>query len=822
MPPPALDQLAAEWAASLEACARVAGVQADVHPFVEDVLERVRHEARSSNPDFRDAGRKVGGGLADLFHGDPDSLEETQQVLLDYLPGTSTIQVPDVSRRDWMKFTSALARGFASVAWYQGVEAPRRPEQKAQRALFEGEAKFRAVFDISVVGICICNLRHRILNANAALLDIVDREPRDIVGAFAGSVFVPALGDQAFPWHRFQEVADGHVDRFETEAPFRRHDGTEFWGHVTSSLVRDHHGMPAYLISLVQDITGRKTSEARLRRSEQRVRALFQNSSDIVCVLSAAGAMDFISPSLSRVLGFDQEDLLGKPFADLVTEASRMSFELLLEDLRDRPSQTARAELRGHHRDGTWRWLEVVCTNLINVEDVGGFVVNARDVTDRKAFEQQLEWQASHDPLTTLPNRIRFRERLDQQLARAIRDRHAVGVLLIDLDRFKSINDSLGHNNGDQTLISVGQRIRGALEPGESVSRLGGDEFAVLLDDTSLAAATATASRILRALGRPGLVLHRLLSIEASIGIAISNLDSLSEADALLRAADIAAYQAKDRGGATIVSFEPHMRAEAQVRIDLETDLLMALDRNQIEPWFQPVFNLATGAIQGLEVLMRWHRAPHGLTLPDDFLAFAEASGVIGTLGEFTFRTACVKFRSWIDAGLVPDPIYLSLNLSHRETRLPDLVEIVSRIFDETGVDPARVWFEIPERVLMSRDATQGNIAVRLAALGASIAVDKFGSEPSSLALFKDLPIAGMKVARTLHAKVLKTDPEGMIARSIMAIAGRANVQATIVGLETRQHLDDARTLGFQCGQGFHLSPPLNADGIVALLSSPR
>jgi len=819
------DQLAVEWAKAVREHARIVGMHLNPPPMFRDMLDLVRTTAMSRNGNLGDVGREIGVRLAEIFGGDPAALEATQRFLLTHLLVSAIDPVAGVSKEGCVDLVSALAASYSAAARDGLLEAQHVMHQPtvevmwdAQQALFESEARFRAVFDGSVVGMCVCDLDHRILNANGALLGILGRELHELIGISTQAVLVQADTTSDVSWDCLEDVAAGRIGTYQVEAQLRRKDGTGFWAHLSTSLIRDQDGTPSYMISLVQDITDRKTSEMQLRRNEERVRALIQNSSDIISVISASGNMLFISPSVSRVLGFRREELLGEPFVDLITEESRPSFQLTLEDLKDRPNQTIRAEMRGRHRDGTWRWLEVVCTNLVDVEDIGGFVLNARDVTDRKAFEQQLEWQAFHDPLTALPNRMHFRDCLDQELARAARHRRSVGVLFIDLDRFKVINDSLGHGGGDQTLVSVGQRILDTLRSGELVARFGGDEFAVLIDDATPASAKSTAARILSALARPVPVLHRLSSVEASIGIALSDT-ALDQADSLMRAADIALYRAKALGGATSILYETQMHSEALRRIELETDLQMALERNEIEPYFQPEYNIQTGELRGLEVLMRWHRRKHGLTLPDVFLPFAEESGIIAQLGEYTFRTACTQLRSWIDAGIVPDDLYLSFNLSQRETRLPDLVETIERILSEIGIDPRRIQFEISEQALTSGDEVRLSTAAKLKRLGAKLTVDQFGSGPSSLTLFRDLPITGLKVDRSFHIRALETDPEGGISSSIVAIGGRLHIQMTILGLETEEQLEDARATGFHCGQGFYLSPPLAAQGIVDLLS---
>lgn len=694
------EQVAVEWNGALADLAMAADARSNLTLILRNMLEHIHHEAIATHGNVRDAGRAIGGRLADMFHGNPAALEATLRVLLIHLPLAINDQPRGLSRDERADLVGALAAGYAAHPRTERVEAqhgtPRsvvHASWTAQPELFESEAKFRTVFDDNIVGMCICDLRYRIINANAALLDIVGRNLHDIIGKPAGTVFTPTARNRNFPWDRFDDVASGRIDNFHAEGEFVRRDGTVFWIHVSSSLIREQDGTPSYMINLIQEIT------------------------------------------------------------------------------------------------------------------------------DRKAFEQQLEWRATHDPLTRLPNQMHFHHLVEQALTRSAPARRSVAILLVDLDRFKVINDSFGHYAGDQTLVAVGQCLKSILQSNETVARLGGDEFAVLIANANPELAKATASRILGSLSKPFPVLHRLMTVEASIGIAVSNDKSLLTTDSLIRAADLAQYRAKALGRATAVCFEPTMHTDALARTALERDLQFAPERGEIEPYFMPEFNLQTDECHGLEVLMRWHRPSHGLALPESFLPIAEESGIIGLLGEFNFRAACVQFRTWIDAGIVPDHLYLSFNLSHRETRLPGLVRTVERILGETGIPPTRIRFEMSAHLLAAVDEVRAKTVANLYRLGVKLTVDKFQAGPSSLVLFRDLFITGIKVEHSFHEKLMIADPEGEISRSMVATARKLKTHMTIVGLENERQLVCARATGFHYGQGFHLSPPLKARGVAHLFS---
>lgn len=823
MPPDGdLELLVAGWTrdASGDPCGWT--VASPVTQTVRSSLDMLMHRLRQGDesPDeVRSAAKRLGASLADLFRAAPQALETTQHELLTLLCERDADHSPDP--RLLIEISTAFSAGFTTrsrgivLAAHDHLTAPvLEVTGQTQLALYESDDRFRAVFDASSEALCLSDLDGNLLAANRPLLDMIGYDHQE---------FLQQSPHDLVAWPSVQTVEEvrdllaGRRENVEFDTELVHADGHRLDVHLSKTSMRRQDGFPKYIVTLVQDISEHKRSEAVIRQSEQRIQDLIRNSSDIIAVISEDGVIEFISPAVQRVLGYQPDTLVGRNWSELITEAGRATSEFTLDDLRSRPRQTSRVELRALHEDGSRRWVEVMLADFEQRTGDRGFVVNIRDVSDRRGLQRQLERQAFSDFLTGLPNRLAFYERLDNACAGVRGTAAAVGMLFIDLDRFKTVNDWIGHDGGDQTLIAVGQRISDTLRPGEMVARLGGDEFAVLIEDATPASATRTALRMLRALARPVPVLHRRLSVEASIGIAVSN-DALSEADALLRAADIAQYQAKTLDGATAVMFEPHMHTEMIRQITLETDLQAALKLNEIEPYFQPEYNILNGELVGFEVLMRWHRRKHGVMLPEQFLPIAEETGIIGQLGEFNFRTSCLHFRSWLDAGIVPGDVYLSFNLSHRETRLPDLVETVDQILREYGIDPARIRFEIPEHVLASSDERRLRTIAELDQLGAKLTIDQFGSGPSSLTLLEDLPVGALKMDHAFHAKALRIDPEGEIGHCLVRIAKRLNAQTTLVGIQTEKQLREARATGYHCGQGHHLSEPLTAQAIGDLL----
>lgn len=762
------------------------------------------------------AARRLGASLADLFEASPHAFEKAQHEFLTFIGRRDSGQMLLID------VATAFAMGFATrsraiVLFEHGyLSAPAlEATGQAQRALDEDELRFRDEVDASADALCLCDLKGTLLTANRSLLDMIGYDLEQFLEQSPDALIAPP---SARVVQELGRLLTGHRENVEFETKVRHADGHFLDVHLSKTLVREQGGAPGYTVTLVRDITVRKRSEAHMRQTRQQIQDVIKNSSDVIAVTSEHGVIEFLSPAVQHVLGHQPDSLLGKTLTHLLSNNDRASSAIALDEIRDRPGQTTRVEVPAIHKDGSQRWLEMMLVNFEHLTGTRGFIVNIRDITDRRGVVRELRRQAFRDSLTGLPNRLAFQKRLQKACAQ-IGGETTVAVLFLDLDRFKTINDWMGHDGGDQALVAVGQRISDTLQPGEMVARLGGDEYAVLIEDANPASAMSTASRILLALARPVPVLHRRLSIEASIGLAVSD-DVPGQGDSLLRAADIAQHRAKASGGAIAVIFEEPMYSEVLRQIEMETELQAALQRNRIQPYFQPECDIHTGEIVGLEVLMRWHRHAFGLTHPDEFLPIAEETGLIAQLGEFNFRTSCQHFRSWLEAGIVPDNFYLSFNLTNRETRIPDLVETIEQILDEQKIDPARIRFEIPQHVLASSDKRRLSTIMKLDQLGAKLTIDQFGSGPSSLSLFEDLPVTGLKLDRDFRAKALRIDPEGDIERYLVKIATRLNVQVTMIGVESQEHLNNARATGYQCAQGHYLSPPLPAPEIRSLLGS--
>ena len=436
-----------------------------------------------------------------------------------------------------------------------------------------------------------------------------------------------------------------------------------------------------------------------LRVSEQRFRSLVTNSSDVFLIISTDGTVTYQSPAVERVLGYGQDDRLGQQIFEL-THPEDLSFvQAALGEIGAHPGAQRTLELRSKHADGSWRVLEATGRNMTNDPAIRGIVVNYRDVTERKTLEEQLTHQAFHDPLTGLANRALFSDRVNHAMRRR-GDYRTVSVLFMDLDDFKTINDSLGHVAGDVVLTQVSQRLRACLRPEDTVARLGGDEFAILLEEASFTEVGVIADRVLASLQQPFEAASKQVHIGASMGVCFAS--ETSDADELLRNADVAMYTAKGRGKGRIEIFEASMHAAVVTRLELRADVEHALERGEFRLRYQPVYELATGELHSFEALLRWRHPARGEVGPGEFIPLAEETGLIVPIGRWILEQTCRQAQAWREAGR-PD-LKASFNLSARQLREPHIVDWVADALAATKLPAANLIVELTESGIMQDD----------------------------------------------------------------------------------------------------------------------
>jgi diguanylate cyclase (GGDEF)-like protein/PAS domain S-box-containing protein len=558
-------------------------------------------------------------------------------------------------------------------------------------------------------------------------------------------------------------------------------------------------------------------SRADLRESEQRFRALVHHASDVFTVIDGDAVIRYQSPAIEQVLGYPTEDIIGRSFLDLVEPADQDIARQLFEQSRTRSRVPTMGEVRMRPRgDGQApRRYEMTVTDLLDDPTVRGLVLNYRDITERALYEERLSQQAFHDALTGLPNRALFQDRLEH----ALRQRgQTVGLLFVDLDHFKVVNDSLGHDAGDQLLRDVAQRLAGCLREGDTLARLGGDEFTVLLPDIADAhEAAAVARRIESRLEPPFELPGQSVFVTASIGIA-TGVALQSRSETLLRDADAAMYEAKARGRAGHAVFDTTMHTRAVTRLAIETDLRLAIDNDQLELHYQPIKWLKGDQIVGVEALVRWRRPDGTLVPPGDFIPVAEETGLIRPIGRWVLHEACRQVARWRSDLPQVAGLSISVNVSARQLQDASLVEDVRSALRESGLDPGSLILELTESAVVENFEGASATLQKLRWMSVQLAMDDFGTGHSSLSSLSQLPLDILKIDQSFVAR-LDQDAEGRaIVYAIASLATALGVRVTGEGIETASQLSALIELDCSHGQGFLLGRPAPADELAALL----
>jgi len=552
------------------------------------------------------------------------------------------------------------------------------------------------------------------------------------------------------------------------------------------------------------------------RRSERRLRLMLRYASDVICILDHDLTVVHVTPAVEPIVGMPAPELLGMNWLDVVADVDRgVARDLVSLAQGGRP---ARGELRLNTEDGHTCHVDAVVTEVID-EDLMGFVITCHDITVRHELEQQLTHQAFHDALTGLANRALFRDRLGHAMARA-RGAGGFGVLFIDLDDFKNVNDSLGHAAGDALLREMTARLRLCLREGDTAARLGGDEFAILLEDVEGdERCTEIARRLLEALALPFVVDGSEVTTGASIGIAIGHAGPATPED-LMRNADLALYDAKRSGKNRYAVYAATMHETALARLSLTSDLRHAIERNELVVYYQPLVDLQSGTIIGLEALVRWQHPDLGLLAPGHFISLAEETGLIVPLGRMVLQTALRDAVRWQKGGTGHGTLHMAVNVSGRQLQEPSIVDDVRTAIRASGIDPTTVVLEITESVLLPGDGVIVERLNELSALGLHLYIDDFGTGYSSLSYLQTLPVNGLKLAQEFVESLPGTDTELGLVRTIKDLAEALGLSAVIAeGIERPEQWTSLLDLGYSVGQGFHLAVPMPAERVPEFLS---
>jgi diguanylate cyclase (GGDEF)-like protein/PAS domain S-box-containing protein len=555
-------------------------------------------------------------------------------------------------------------------------------------------------------------------------------------------------------------------------------------------------------------------------REERWFHSLVQYSSDIVAVLEDDGTLRYISPSVERVLGYQPEDLVGKSAFDYVHPESIELVSSLFARVLGISGVRPPMEFRVRAGDDSWHHVEVICNNLLSDSDVQGMIVNARDVTGRKEAEEQLRYQALHDPLTELPNRRLFVDRLQQALRRTRRrPERQVAVLFMDLYNFKVMNDSVGHETGDKLLVSVAERLRKLLRPNDTLARFGGDEFTVLIEDIEDPVdAMWVAERIVEGFREPFALNGQEFFAAASIGIACGSARTTSP-EKLLRNADAAMYRAKESGPLGYEVFDQSMYLQAVGRLKLENDIRRAFLAGEFVVHYQPIVDLRSDEVRGVEALVRWNHPERGLLNPEEFVPVAEEIGLIIPLGKVVLEEACRWAVRWQEEHPRLSPMLMNVNISPKQLQRPDLITTVEGVLQRTGLDPSCLTLDVTETVYVK--VLEGNTAALndLRRLGVKISIDDFGVGYSSLSYLKRLPADILKLDKSFIEGLGEDLEDTAIVRMIIELAHTLGIEVIAEGVESKA-ATILKEMGCNLAQGFFFAEPLPPEELPRFLAA--
>ena len=651
--------------------------------------------------------------------------------------------------------------------------------------------------------------RYRVYNR---AFDNVFAGGRDLIGKTVHDFF-PA---EAARFHAEREqplLASPSSTTYEASAPTA--DGMREMLYNKVSFV-DQRGELAGLIGVITDVTRYKETERALEASESRFRVLIENSLDLISVVDRDGRIQYQSPSLRELLGYDPAETIGKNVIELVHREDQDQALTAIRRIIESRQSSEPVEFRLRHRDGMWRTFESLGTNCIENPHIHGVVFNSRDITDRKVIQQRIQHLAYHDNLTGLPNRSLLQDRLAHSIARAERARRKVGVLFIDLDNFKNINDTLGHDVGDELLRQVARRLSECVRLEDTIARQGGDEFIILLDSLEDGrAASIVATKVLNALRQA----FRLGGVEqhvsGSVGIALYPEDG-RDAQTLMKNADTAMFHGKGLGKNTYQYFTPQMNIAVKRRMTLESALRRAVLQKDFVLHYQPEINLENGEIVAVEALVRWQTEDSGTVMPGDFIPLAEETGLINDIGEWVLREACRQAREWQEMGLARRRV--AVNLSARQFGDRGFLDMVTRALADTQLDPSLLELEITESQVMRQTEGMISLLTKLSEMGVQLAIDDFGTGYSSLSYLKKLPIQKLKIDQSFVRDITVDPNDTAIVVAIINMARSLDLETIAEGVETAGQLALLRSRGCRVGQGFYFSPPLPAQQLYPLL----
>jgi diguanylate cyclase (GGDEF)-like protein/PAS domain S-box-containing protein len=682
--------------------------------------------------------------------------------------------------------------------------------KRTEEALREAEERFRRSFEDAAIGMALVAPDGRFLRTNRSLCDLLGYREVELLEKTFQDITHP--DDLDADLDQVRRMLVGEIRAYQMEKRYFHKEGQVVWILLSVSMVHDEEGEPLYFVSQIQDISERKRAEQKIRAAEQRYRTLVEQIPAVTYIdpVDDPDTSLYTSPQIEQMLGYTPQEWQNeKLWPKRLHPDDRERILAADERFEAGGGEPFREEYRLLAKDDSVVWVREEAVLVRDEADEPLYWQGVfYDLTERKALEERLHYQAFHDSLTDLPNRQLFMDRLGQALRRTRRYHNQVAVLFMDLDAFKVVNDSLGHEVGDLLLMLVAQRLRRCLRPEDTLARFGGDEFTVLieaLDDP--AQAVQVAERITEELRRPFLIEARDLYVIASIGISLGDART-HDPDDLLREADTAMYRAKDAGWDFRV-FNPAMYERAFSRLEVENDLRRAIEQEEFVIHYQPMVDLQTGELWGMEALVRWDHPERGLLEPSEFVPVAEQSGLVIPMGEQILREACFRAKKWQEENpRIPPPV-MSVNLSASQLSRLDLADTVERVLGETGLEGNRLTLDVTETVYAKVLAANTAILDRLRGLGVRFSIDDFGTGYSSLSYLKRLPADAIKIDQTFVKGLGKDVEDTAVVRMIIELAHTLSLEVIAEGVETEEQATLLKDMGCDFAQGYHFSKPL-------------
>jgi diguanylate cyclase (GGDEF)-like protein/PAS domain S-box-containing protein len=719
-------------------------------------------------------------------------------------------------QRQWVLAIAALVLLFDLYAFYQHVQL-----QRIRHQLSERDQLFQLVSENAADMIAVVDSDGRRLYNSPAYQKVLGYSPEELRATSSIEQIHPDDRPRVL---RAAEKArlSGQGERVEYR--MRHKDGSWRILESTACTTRDARGQTDKLVIVNRDITQRKRTEelllhnAALRHAEEKYRAIFEDAVVGIFQMTPEGRPLSINRALAQIHGYESPEQLMAEVSNLVSQLFVGSGQIdELKRVLDEKGVVRSAEVEVHCRDRSRKW---VLANVRAVCDSGGKIVlyegTLEDITDRKVAENQVQFLAYYDALTELPNRTLLRDRLGKALAGSRRRKDKVAVLFLDLDRFKVINDSLGHSFGDLLLRKIADRLKSQVREQDTVARVGGDEFLVVLTDVKDGTdAAIAAEKIMDAMIAELVIQGRSFSVSCSMGISIFP-EHGADSETLIKNADAAMYSAKESGRNTFQFFSEKMNAEVVERLTLEHGLRAALDKKEFFLVYQPQMDMATGTIVGFEALLRWQHPELGTIAPDRFMGIAENSGLILPIGAWVLRTACSQARKWQDEGLCATPV--AVNVSAVQFRQPGFREVVSRVLSETGLACQYLELEVTESLLLSNADMTSSVLRELKGMGLKLAIDDFGTGYSSLSYLKQFPFSKLKIDRSFIRDVAVNSDDAAITTAIISMAKSLSLKVIAEGVENEAQMSFLRKLGCEEIQGYYFSKPLTAEEISARL----